>query len=97
MLGLHCCAGFSLVAASRGYSLVTVHKLLIVVASLVVEPGLQGVQTSVAVARGLCSCSSQALEHRLNSCGVVASQHLESSRISNRTCVSCIGRRIFYH
>ena len=40
VLGLHCCAGFSLVAASRGYSLVTAHKLLIVVASLVVEHGL---------------------------------------------------------
>ena len=37
MLGLPCCTGFSLVVASRGYSLVAVHRLLIVVASLVVE------------------------------------------------------------
>ena len=29
MLGLHCCAGFLLVAASRGYSLVLMHRLLI--------------------------------------------------------------------
>ena len=39
-LGLHCCSGFSLVAASRGYSLVGVPGLLIVVASLVAELGL---------------------------------------------------------
>ena len=32
--------GFSLVAASTGYSLVAVHGLLVAVASLVVEPGL---------------------------------------------------------
>ena len=34
------CMGFSLVAESRGYSLVAVRGLLIVVASLVVEHGL---------------------------------------------------------
>ena len=33
--GLHCYPGFSLVAVSRGYSLVAVHGLLIAVASLV--------------------------------------------------------------
>ena len=38
--GLHCCVGFSLVAASGGYSLVVLHGLLIVVASLVGEHGL---------------------------------------------------------
>ena len=36
-LGLHCCADFSLVAGSRGYSLVVVHRIFIVVASLVSE------------------------------------------------------------
>ena len=35
VLGLHCCADFSLVEASRGYSQAAVHGLLIVVASLV--------------------------------------------------------------
>ena len=40
VLGLHCCAGFSLVSASRGSSPVSVHWLLIAVASLVVEHGL---------------------------------------------------------
>ena len=37
VLGLHCCVGFSLVAASGGYSLVVVRRLLVAVASLVVE------------------------------------------------------------
>ena len=37
VLGLHCCSGFSLVVTSRGYSLVAVQGLLIVVASLAAE------------------------------------------------------------
>ena len=41
VLGLCYCVGLSLVAASKGYSLVAVHGLLIDVASLVVEHGLQ--------------------------------------------------------
>ena len=39
MLGLYS-ASFSLVAVSRGYTLVVLHRLLIVVSSLVVEHGL---------------------------------------------------------
>ena len=39
MVGLHCSAGFSLAAASEGYSVVAVCRLLIVVASLVAEHG----------------------------------------------------------
>ena len=42
------------------------------VASLVVEHELQDAQASAAAARGLGSCGSRALEHRLNSCGVWA-------------------------
>ena len=41
VLGLPCCAGFLLVAVSGGCSLVEVHRLLIAIASLVAEPGLQ--------------------------------------------------------
>ena len=37
MLSVHCCVEFSLVVASRGYSLVAVNVLLIAVASFVVE------------------------------------------------------------
>ena len=40
VLDFHCCEGFSLVAVSRGYSLVVVRGFLIVVASLVAEPRL---------------------------------------------------------
>ena len=65
-------AGFSLVAASRGYSLVRVCRLFTVVAFLVVEHRLYNSRASVVVARGLRSCSSQALEHRLKSCGIAA-------------------------
>ena len=37
VLGLWCCIGFSLVSARRGYSLLVVLGLLIVLASLVAE------------------------------------------------------------
>ena len=37
VLGLHCCAGFSLVVVSRGCSLIVVCGLLIAVVSIVVE------------------------------------------------------------
>ena len=40
VLGLHCCAIFSLVVASGGYSLAVLHRLLIAAASLVAEQGL---------------------------------------------------------
>ena len=72
VLGLHCCAGFSLVVAKGSYSLVAVHGLLIAVASLVAEDRLEGMQASVVSARGLSSCGSQALEHRLSSYGIQA-------------------------
>ena len=39
VLGLHCCAGFSLVVVSRGCSLIVVCGLLIAVASLAAEHG----------------------------------------------------------
>ena len=52
--------GHYLVVASRGCSLVVVHGLHIVVASLVVEHRLQGVRASVVAALGLSSCSTWA-------------------------------------
>ena len=42
MLGLQCRVGFSLVMASRVYSLAVVHRLLIAMASPVLEHGLSG-------------------------------------------------------
>ena len=52
VLGLRCFVGFSLVVASRDVPLVMVHRLLIVVVSLVAKHGLSGTQASeVAVPR----------------------------------------------
>ena len=58
VLGLHCCVGFSLVVVSGSYSLVTTHRRLVMVASLVAGSRFAG----------LSSCSSWALKHRLISC-----------------------------
>ena len=69
-LGLCCCMGFCLGAVSGGHSLAAVHEL-IAVASLV-EHRLQSAKASAAAAHGLSSCSSEALELWLNSCGAQA-------------------------
>ena len=63
----------SLVAASRGYSLVKVLRLLTGVTSLVAERRLWGSQASVVAAHGLDSCGSWALECRLSACGAADS------------------------
>ena len=55
---------------------------------------------SVVLARGLSSCGSRPLELRLSSCGargLVAPQHVGSSRARTRTRVPCIGRWIPNH
>ena len=62
----------SLVEARGGYSPAEVLGLLIAVASLAAEHGLEGAWASVAAARGLRGCGFWALEHRLNSCGTWA-------------------------
>lgn len=53
-------SGLSVLAGSRGCSRVAVHAV-----APLVGHRLSGERTSVAAARGLCYCSSQALEHRL--------------------------------
>ena len=53
--GLSCCADFSLVVASKGYSMVAVCGLLTAVISLV-EHRLWDARASVIVACGLSSC-----------------------------------------
>ena len=53
VLDLCCCLGSSLAAVSRGYSLTAVCSLLIAVASLAVDQGLEGMAASAAVAPGL--------------------------------------------
>ena len=60
MPGFHCCARFCLVAGSRSYSLIAMHRLLIAAASLVAEPRLQSFWASVVVAHRLTSCGAWA-------------------------------------
>ena len=64
VLGLPCCADVSL-GVENG--------LLIVVASLVGGHRLWSLTASVVAVCGLSSCVSQALEHRIDSCGPWAS------------------------
>ena len=99
VLGLCCCTEFSRVAASRGYSPAVMSGLLIAVASLVAEHGLQGASASAAAAHGLSNCSSQTLEHRFNSCGAGAQSlhcrwNLPGPGIKP---VFNTGRQILYH
>ena len=60
---------FFLVVAGRGFSLLLVCGLFIVVASPDSEHRLQGARASAAAACGLSNCGSRVLEHRLNSRG----------------------------
>ena len=71
-LGLCCCAGFSLVAARRGYSLAEALGLLLEAVPLFAAHGFSGTGASIVAASGLSSCCFQALESRLNSCGTQA-------------------------
>ena len=59
VLGLRGCAGFSLVVASGGYSLVVLNRLLTAVVLLLQGTGPR-TQSSVAAALGLSSCGTQA-------------------------------------
>ena len=70
MLGLGCCA-VSLVAGSGGYFLVAVPGLLVVVASFVVERGLQGVLASAFVAPRLSIVGLEFVMHRLGFSGAL--------------------------
>ena len=99
VLALHCCTGFSLVAAIRGYSLVAGHRLLTAAASLVAEHGPSGAPASAVAAWGLGSCRSWVAERRFRSCdctGLVVPQHVGSSQARDRTHVSSIGRQILF-
>ena len=70
MLGLHYCLGFSLVVASKGYSLVSVRGLPIAVASLVERSlwntGSRRTGASGIAAPGLQSTGSVVVSHELS-------------------------------
>ena len=83
-LGLHCCARAFSSCGEWGLLFVAVRRLLIAVASLVVEHGLQARRLqqlwhvgSVVVARGLQSTGSVVVVHELScstTCGIFADQ-----------------------
>ena len=91
VLGLHCCTGFSRVAASG--SAVQFRR------EGISFRGLLYSQSAGSRARGLRSCSSWAPEHRLKSWGCTSSAapwQVGSSQVRDRTCVSPSGRWILY-
>ena len=67
MFHLRCCTRAFSSSGERGPLFVAVRGLLIAVASRCGARAL-GAWASVVVARGLSSCGSRALEHRLSSC-----------------------------
>ena len=79
--GSCCCGGLSLVAASRGHSLVAVRGPPTAVASLVEEHGLEGAQ-ALAAARTGGSCPA--------ACGIFPDQ-------GSNPCPHLIGRWILNH
>ena len=87
--------GLSLVAASRGYSLLQYTGFSLDGFSCCGAWAL-GARASVAVACGLSSCGSRALACRFSSCdaGLSCSVACGISRTRARTRVPCIGRRI---
>ena len=91
-LGLRCCTRAFSSCSERGLLFVAVRGLLIAVASLVAEHGLQ--------ARGLqqlwlTGCRAQSQQLWLT--GLVAPRHVGSSQTRARTRVPCIGRWILNH
>ena len=88
---------FLLLVVSRGYSLVAMCRLLIVVASLTVEPKLWACRLQQLHHMGSVVRFPGALEHSLSGCGLVALRHVGSSGTRNQTCVSCMSRQILYH
>ena len=91
MLGLSCCAGFSLVAVSGGYSLTGACGLLISVASFLQSMG------STHGLQWLCLLGFRAQAQQLWYIGLAASWHVGSSWTSDQTHVPCIGSWILYH
>ena len=89
VLGLHCCAGFSLAVASRAYSLAAVYGLLIAVAWLLLLTGSRAHRP-----QQLWLLGSGAQVHQLH--GFRCSEACGIFPIRDWTHVSCIGRWILY-
>ena len=88
-LGLLCCVRAFSSCREWGLLFVAVRGLLIPVASLVAEHGLQARRL-----QQLWLADSRAQAQQLWRMGLVALRHVGSSWTRARTCVPCIGRRI---
>ena len=82
-----------------GYSLVAVHRLLIVVASRcgAWALGCKSISSCGSWAQRLWLLGSRAQAHYLRCMGLVAQWHVESSQIQRLNCVSWISRWFLYH
>ena len=92
VLGLRCCTQAFSSCGERGLLFVAVRRLLIAVASLIVEHGLQ-----VRGLQQLWLTGSRAQAQQLWHTSLVALRHVGPSRTRARTRVPCIGRRILNH
>ena len=98
-LGLHCCAGFFLVAVSGRYSLFwfrsfSLGKILLLQSMDFRAGRLQKLRCR---AQQLQFLGSRAQAQQLWQPGLFALHHAGSSQTRDRTHVSCIGRQILYH
>ena len=91
-LGLCCCVQVFSSCSERGLLFIAVRRLLIAVASLVAEHGLQACRLQQL---WLAGCRAQA--QQLWRTGLIALRHVRSSWTRARTCVPCIGRQILNH
>ena len=98
-LGLCCCAWAFSSCGECGLLFVAVRRLLIAVASLVVEHGLQARRLQQLRHKGLVLwlVGSRVQAWQLWRTGLVAPWHVRSSRTRARTRVPCIGRQILNH
>ena len=96
VLGLRCCTRAFSSCGEQGLLFVALRGLLIVVASLVAEHGLQaqGLQQLQHVGSRGSLTGSREQAWQLWHTGFVALRHVGSSRTRDRTHVSCIGRWI---
>ena len=91
-LGLRCCTWAFFNCGKQGLLLVAGHRLLIAVVSLVAEHGLQARRL-----QQLWHAGSRAQAQQLWRTGLVAPQHVGSSRTRAQTGVPYIGRQILNH
>ena len=94
VLGLHCCSGISLAAASEDYFPIVVRGLLFVAASLVAEQytGFRSRRTRTQQLRLLDSRAQAQYWWCMN---LVTPQHTGSSWTKDQTCVSSLAGRFF--